>query len=267
MIQDEDVARFLTRTLLGELDKVNLSPVAGEVLELVTSGEQYQALFDDALKGIERLIVANQALILEKFGEASKYTPGFIDQYIVDRFVAGIVRLLQEVIADPRHPLRMQFADSTRTLIEKLKTSPAMHERGAAIKRQLIEHLRTKPYYAAIWHDIKNRILADVASDRSRLRQTASSLLKSLGAGLEKDEAMQRKLNEWLLGALETLMLVHRHQISLLITDVVKSWDARDVSEKIELEIGKDLQFIRLNGTLVGGCVGVLLHVVGMLAG
>jgi len=267
MIQDEDVARFLTRTLLGELDKVNLSPVAGEVLELVTSGEQYQALFDDALKGIERLIVANQALILEKFGEASKYTPGFIDQYIVDRFVAGIVRLLQEVIADPRHPLRMQFADSTRTLIEKLKTSPAMYERGAAIKRQLIEHLRTKPYYAAIWHDIKNRILADVASDRSRLRQTASSLLKSLGAGLEKDEAMQRKLNEWLLGALETLMLVHRHQISLLITDVVKSWDARDVSEKIELEIGKDLQFIRLNGTLVGGCVGVLLHVVGMLAG
>jgi uncharacterized membrane-anchored protein YjiN (DUF445 family) len=267
MIQDEDVARFLTRTLLGELDKVNLSPVAGEVLEVVTSGEQYQALFDDALKGIERLIVTNQALILEKFGEASKYTPGFIDQYIVDRFVAGIVRLLQEVIADPKHPLRMQFADSTRALIEKLKTSPAMHERGAAIKRQLIEHLRTKPYYAAIWNDIKNRILADVASDQSRLRETASSLLKSLGSGLEKDEAMQRKLNEWVLGALETLMLAHRHQISLLITDVVKSWDARDVSEKIELEIGKDLQFIRLNGTLVGGCVGVLLHLLGMLSG
>ena len=76
---------------------------------------------------------------------------------------------------------------------------------------------------------------------------------------------MQSKLNEWLLGFLEALMLAHRHQISLLITDVVKSWDARDVSEKIELEIGKDLQFIRLNGTLVGGCVGVLLHLVGLL--
>ena len=265
MIQDEDVARFLTRTLLGELEKVNLSPVAGEVLELITSGEPYQALFDDALKGIERLITANQTLILEKFGEASKYTPGFIDQYIVDRFVAGIVRLLQEVTADPQHPLRMQFADSTRKLIEKLKTSPEMYERGAAIKRQIIEHLRTKPYYVALWNDIKNRILADVASDRSRLRETASSLLNALGSGLTKDEAMQHKLNEWLLGALETLMLAHRHQISLLITDVVRSWDARDVSEKIELEIGKDLQFIRLNGTLVGGCVGVLLHLLGRL--
>ena len=99
MIQDEDVARFLTRTLLGELEKVNLSLVAGEALELITSGEPYQALFDDALKGIERLISANQTLILEKFGEASKYTPEFIDRYIVDRFVAGIVRLLQEVAA------------------------------------------------------------------------------------------------------------------------------------------------------------------------
>jgi len=265
MIQDEDVSRFLSRTLLGELEKLNLSLVAGEVLELVTSSEQYQALLDDALKGIERLITSNQALILNKFSEASKYTPEFIDQYIVDRFVTGIVRLLREVVADPAHPLRMQFADSTRTLIAKLKTSPEMHDRGAAIKRQIIEHLRSKPYYATLWNEIKARILADVASDRSRLRETASSLLNALGSGLAKDEVMQHKLNEWLTGALETLMLAHRHQISLLITDVVKSWDAQDVSEKIELEIGKDLQFIRLNGTLVGGCVGVLLHLVGML--
>ena len=263
MIQDEDVARFLSRTLLGELEKVNLSLVAGEVLELVTSGEQYRALLDDALKAIERLITSNQALILEKFGEASKYTPEFVDRYIVDRFVAGVAHLLQEVIADPRHPLRAQFTESTGRLIEKLKTSSEMYARGAAIKRQIIEHLRTKPYYTSLWNDLKMRILADVASDHSRLRETATSLLNALGSGLAKDEVMQRKLNGWLLGAAETLMLAHRHQISLLIIDVVKSWDARDVSDKIELEIGKDLQFIRLNGTLVGGCVGVLLHLLG----
>jgi uncharacterized membrane-anchored protein YjiN (DUF445 family) len=143
---------------------------------------------------------------------------------------------------------------------------PEMHARGAAIKRQLIEHMRTKPYYAALWKDIKSRILADITSDQSWLRATASSLLNALGSGLAEDEVMQHKLNEWVLAALETLMLAHRHQISLLITDVVKSWDARDVSEKIELEIGKDLQFIRLNGTLVGGCVGVSLHLLGMLS-
>lgn len=262
MIEDEDVARFLTRTVLAEIEKVDLAPVAAEVLELVTSGEQYQSMLDDALRGVEKLIVTNQALILDKFGEASKYTPGFLDQYIVSRFVAGIVHLLQEVVADARHPLRMQFADSTRKLIEDLKTSPQLHERVAGIKRHVIEHLQTKPYYAALWNGLKDRILADVSADQSRLRTFLSSMLNVLGTGLTKDEVMQNRLNEWLLAATEALMLAHRHQISLLITDVVKSWDAREVSQKIELEIGKDLQFIRLNGTLVGGCVGVLLHLV-----
>ena len=267
MMQDEEVARFLVRTVLAELEKVDFASLAGEVLEVVTSGEQYYVIVDDALRAIERLLTANQAVILEKFGETSKYTPRFVDQYIVDRFVAGVVSLMQEVSADPQHPLRAQWVESTRRFIHRLKTSPEMQERGVAIRHQLIAHLRTKPYYAALWQDIKNRILADVAAQPSRLLQASSSMLQTLGSGLEQDEVMQHKLNEWLLGALQALMLAHRHQISLLITDVVKSWNARDVSEKIELEIGKDLQFIRINGTVVGGCVGVLLHLLGMLVG
>jgi uncharacterized membrane-anchored protein YjiN (DUF445 family) len=260
MIEDDDVARFLTRTVLGEIEKINLARVAGEALELVTSNEQYPALVDDALKALERLVTSNRALILDKFGEASKYTPEFVDRYIVDKFVAGIVHLLHEVAADPGHELRERLAATTRDLIEHLKTSPEMAERGAAFRRQIVEHLRTKPYYAAIWADVKRRILDDVASEPSRLKEAIASMLVALGGGLASDSAMQRKLNDGMLGALETLMLAHRHQISLIIADVVRSWDASEVSRKVELEIGKDLQFIRLNGTLVGGCVGVLLY-------
>jgi uncharacterized membrane-anchored protein YjiN (DUF445 family) len=265
MVDDEDVARFLARTLLSELDKLNLSRVAGEVLAIVTSGDEYQALLGDALKGMERLIVANQPLILAKFGEASKYTPEFLDTYIVNRFVEGIVRLLHDVAADPQHAIRRRFAEGTRDLIEKLETSPEYFTRGAAFKQQIIKHLETKPYYRALWNAVRQRILDDIASENPRLRQVIASLLLALGEGLARDRAMQQKLNRWLLGALETLMLAHRHQISLLITDVVTSWDADDVSAKIELEIGKDLQFIRVNGTLVGGCVGIALHALTVL--
>jgi uncharacterized membrane-anchored protein YjiN (DUF445 family) len=84
-----------------------------------------------------------------------------------------------------------------------------MYAGGAAIRRQIIEHLRSKPYYAALWNDIKNRILADVATDQSRLREAASSLLNALGSGLIRDDATQGKLNQWLRGALEALMLTH----------------------------------------------------------
>lgn len=101
LIEDEDVARLFARTLLSELEKLNLSRVAGEVLGVVTSGDPYQALQGDALKSIERLIVANQPLILAKFAEASKCTPGFLDTYIVNRFVEGFVRLVHDVAADP----------------------------------------------------------------------------------------------------------------------------------------------------------------------
>ncbi|HVO88853.1 MAG TPA: DUF445 domain-containing protein, partial [Casimicrobiaceae bacterium] len=189
MVEDEDVASFITRTLLAELEKINLARVTGEVLDAVTASEQYHVLFDDALKGAARLIAEYQPLILEKFGEASKYTPEFIDRYIVDRFVTGIVHLLQEVAADAEHPLRLRFAEGTRELIEKLKSSPEMFERSQAFKRHIVEHLRSKPYYAAIWADIKNRILADVAADDSRLRASIASLLHTLGSGIEKDEA------------------------------------------------------------------------------
>jgi uncharacterized membrane-anchored protein YjiN (DUF445 family) len=260
MIEDEDVASFFTRTLLSELEKLNLSRVAGEVLAVVTSGDQYQALLGDMLRSMERLIVANQPQILAKFAEASKYTPGFLDTYIVNRFVEGIVRLLHDVAGNPQHAVRQQFSEGTRNLIEKLETSPEFSARGEAFKQQIIQHLETKPYYRALWNATKQRILDDIASPRPRLREAIASLLLALGEGLARDRALQRKVNGWSLGALEALMLAHRHQISLLITDVVRSWDAEDVSVKVEREIGKDLQFIRVNGTLVGGCVGIALH-------
>jgi uncharacterized membrane-anchored protein YjiN (DUF445 family) len=265
--EDEDVARFLSRTVLTELEKVNLARVAGEVLEVVTAGDEYQALLDDALRGVERLISQNEALILEKFGEASKYTPAFVDSYIVRKFVGGVIQLLREVAGHPEHPMRLQFAQATQTLIDDLKTSPHLYERGVAIKARILEHLRDTPYYRTVWNNLKARVLADLDAEPSRIRVTLASTFATFGAGLARDEALQRKLNDGLLSALQSLMVAHRHQISRLITDVVKSWDTRDVTAKIELEIGKDLQFIRLNGTVVGGCVGVALHAITTLLG
>ena len=92
------------------------------------------------------------------------------------------------------------------------------------------------------------------------MRSCSAVSTKSCSEAIRDDPALQRKLDDWTLQALEDLMLRHRHQVSLLFGDVVKSWDAREVSERVELEIGKDLQFIRINGTLVGGMVGLLIH-------
>jgi uncharacterized membrane-anchored protein YjiN (DUF445 family) len=262
MIDDEDVRQFLERTVGPQLDKLNLSRVAGEALEIVTAGDHHLALLDRGLKAIERLVTANRDLIVARFGDYSKYTPGFLDAYIVDKFVAGIVRLLHDAALDPGHPIRLQFAEATREFIEKLKTSPDFHARGEVIKRDLIDHVKGEQYYRRIWEHVERRILADLTGADSQIEQYLTDALVALGDGLLNDAPMQQKLNAWTLKALEALMLTHRHQISSLITDIVKSWDAKEISKKVELEIGKDLQYIRLNGTLVGGSVGVLLHAV-----
>ena len=265
MVDDDDVRSFFERSVLPQLEDVDLARVAGQVLEIVTEGGHHEALLDRALKEVESLVSAHRDLILHKFGDASKYTPAFVDAYIVNRFVAGMIQLLHDVADDADHPLRLRFAEGIRELVEKLKTSPELRERGERIKAQIIEHLRTEPYYRRLWTRLKQRLGADIGSPHSRLQAYARTALTALGNGLLQDRVMQQRLNSWALKVAETLMLAHRHQVSLLITDIVKSWDAKEVSKKLELEIGKDLQYIRVNGTLVGGAVGVALHALTLL--
>jgi uncharacterized membrane-anchored protein YjiN (DUF445 family) len=132
------------------------------------------------------------------------------------------------------------------------------------LKRDLLALLRNDERYRGLWVKLKTRILDDLASDHSGLRRHITGALVTVGEELQRDVALQKRLNIWILQAIEAFMLRHGHQISLLIADVVVQWDAREVSDKVELEIGKDLQFIRVNGTIIGGTIGVALHTVSL---
>jgi uncharacterized membrane-anchored protein YjiN (DUF445 family) len=213
------------------------------------------------LIAVEEWITANRGMIEAKFSDASKYTPSFVDAYIVNKFAAGVIALLHEVAHNPEHEIRRQFDQAAAEFIHNLKTSPQYREQGEVLKQDFMEHIKREEYYRMVWNDIRQRLTADLANERSLLRASAAEALLKLGSGLRDDAALQAKLNGWLLKAIEALLLQHRHQVSRLITEVVKGWDAREVGKKIELEVGKDLQYIRINGTLVGGTVGVLLHV------
>ena len=265
-LEDKDLQRLLDRAITPQLERLDLARVAGEALDMLTADSRHQALLDQGLKALDVWLSDNRLLIQAKFSETSKYTPVVLDNYIANRFVDGVLSLLHEVAANPQHELRSRFDQATREFIGKLKTSPEYQERGEAIKRDLLTHLRREQYYRELWAALKSRVLADLAGDRSVFREHVAAALMAVANALRDDAALQHKLNGWTLQALEGLMVRHRHQVSLLITDVVKSWDAREVSERVEMEIGKDLQFIRINGTVVGGMVGVLLHGVARLA-
>ncbi len=265
--EDEAIREFFDRTVTPQLQRLDVSRIAGNVLALLTEGGRHQELLDRALQTLGVWLTANQGLIRAKFSEASRFTPGVIDSYIVEKFVAGIVTLVHEVVENPSHELRLQFDQATQKLIHELRTSTEYQQKGKTLMLDFIEHVRKESYYRSLWNDIKARIDADLDAEHSLLRQQIAGALVFVGNGLLEDPAVQNKVNAWWLNAVHQIVLRYRHQISGLITEVVKSWDADEVSRKVELEIGKDLQYIRINGTLVGGMVGLLLHALIVMTG
>lgn len=259
-LEDEDVRRFLDRALTPQLLRLNVSRIAGNILTVLTQSRRHQVLLDRALFALERWLVANGGLIEARFSEESRYTPRVVDKYVVTKFVQGIVALLHEVAENPRHELREQFDRATQALIHDLINSEEYRQKGRALLERLVQHLRTEDFYRSVWEDVRSRVRADLGSDSSVITRHIAGALAVVGERLLDDPGVRQKLNGWWLEAVHKIAVRFRHQICVLITDVVKSWDAEEVSRKVELQIGKDLQYIRINGTLVGGAVGLVLH-------
>jgi uncharacterized membrane-anchored protein YjiN (DUF445 family) len=259
-LEDEDVLRFLDSVVAPLVEKIDLARATGEVLDLLTSDNRHQSVLDRALLRLNDWLNRNRTRIQAAVGKASKYTPAFIDIFIANRFVDGMLQLSDEVARDPAHELRAEFDQAVREFTDKLKQSPEYQKRGEDIKRDLMQHLRSEPYYRHLWSEFKARIQADLRAEDSLVRNQIENALRRVARAVESAPSLQGKVNRWTVAAFEKAMLRYRHEVSQLISDVVRAWNATEVAERVELEIGKDLQFIRINGTLVGGFVGVLLY-------
>jgi uncharacterized membrane-anchored protein YjiN (DUF445 family) len=264
-LDEADLAEFFDRSVMPHLREFDVSCAAGNILELVTDDNRHQPLLDRGLRALEQWLMSNSALLKAKFSAASKYTPAQLDAYIVDRFIEGIVALLHEVAADQRHGLRQQFDRAVKDLIAQLQTSRVHRRFGKSLMRDYIRHLRGEDHFGALLRRLRTAATADANRRNSVLRRGVANVLIAFGKRLRAAPAMQETLNAWWLNVAHTLIVTYRHQIPALVTEVVKGWDSEEVIRKIEGEIGRDLQFIRINGTLVGGITGVLLHAATLL--
>jgi uncharacterized membrane-anchored protein YjiN (DUF445 family) len=172
----------------------------------------------------------------------------------------GIRGLVHDVAADPAHPIRGQVEVALGELIRLLDESPAYRDAARNWTRHLLEHWERDEDFRRLRDAIASHVEADLAREESVLRRSAAVTVIGVAQGILQDQAVLDRLNGAWLKFARALTLRYRGQISTLIADVLKSWDADEVSRKIALEIGKDLQFIRINGALVGGMVGVVLH-------
>ncbi len=265
-MSERRVREFLSRLSRRQLADVSLAPLAGHTVEWLVHGDRHQQLLTQLLRYAIVVLTENRELIRERVQQESPWwIPGFVDDRILKKMLERIEAQLFEVSLDPEHPMRGQFSDWVRHLAWELKTSPEHRRLGRELKHQLLESHALQEYLYSLWLELSNRLQRDLERPDSRLRAEISGWLDSLAAELATDPAMQAWVNEWLTGSIVIVVDRNRQQIASLISDTVRSWDGRATSRRVELAIGRDLQFIRINGTLVGGLVGVAIHATNLI--
>jgi len=257
---DADLRRLLQQHIVPGLLELDAARLASRLIRLAQESGLDRVAFDRGLAAADRWFEANEPLVLEKFAQASRYTPGFLDRYIVRKFLEGMRALLHDVASDPRHPLRDEFAQALAALALELELSPELREAARSWLRSALEGLLGDRDLQRLRDALAARVESDLARPDSLLRRYVATLIVALAQGVLGDRAILDRLNAAWLRLVRTAAIQYGGQVSNLIAEVVKSWDANEVGRKVELEIGRDLQFIRINGALVGGTVGVALH-------
>jgi uncharacterized membrane-anchored protein YjiN (DUF445 family) len=262
VVRDEDVHALLDRTVVEPLRQIAIAPVLAKSLALLTVGNRHQQLLDRVIQVLLRLVAENEELIREKIREESPWwVPRMVDDRIHQKVLGGIERTLFEVGADSDHPLRRQFDDLLSEWMVQLQESPEVIARAEAIKDQVLDTETTGRLAASLWQELKQILGRQSAADEAAPGAVPRGLSALASAALD-DEALLEKIDGWVIGAVLRVVEQHRGEVGQLIAQTVSSWDPDETTRRIELLVGRDLQFIRINGTLVGGLVGLLIYTV-----
>jgi len=259
-LEEEHVREFLHGVLSRGVETVEASPLAARVLSVLVAHGHHLAVFDRLIAGAEDFLERNEPVIQEKVAQGAwRWMPRWVDQMVADKVMGGLQKTLHE-LRDPEHPWRAEFQRGVDDFVFRLATDPEMRARGEAIKAEVLANPVVEDYLDSLWTEIKRRLVADIAADEGILRRGLERALLALGLRLEEDEHMQAILNRWVRKAAERYIVPNRGEIGAFIAGVVARWDSRTLVAKLELQVGKDLQYIRINGTLVGGLVGLVIY-------
>jgi uncharacterized membrane-anchored protein YjiN (DUF445 family) len=264
MVEDQDVGNFLQATLASGLKNVRFAPLLAEVLDVLIADRRHQLLFDHLIGMAADALERNQDFIRQKIHEASpRWMPRIIDEKLFEKIMTESQAILDEMRQEDSE-WRARFQSSVEEFIGKLRSSPDYEARIAGVVDQTLQHPLFRGYTQTVWSNVRDRLLADADNPGSRIAAQLERALGGIATALQRDPAVQDKLNGWIRQFAANAIASRRHVIAALVKRVIQKWDAETVSSKFESYVGRDLQYIRINGTLVGGLVGLLLHLVSL---
>jgi uncharacterized membrane-anchored protein YjiN (DUF445 family) len=265
-LDDDAVNAVVKKNIIERVEAIPAAPLAGNILSGLLTDNRYQTLLDSALGFAATFLDENKDIIRQKIKtESPWYIPDFVDNKLYETIITKMEHTLQEVRHDPNHEMRRRFHRAMQEFVTNLRNSPEYATKGETIKQDIIDHPIIQQYLDRLWTDIKVRLLADVANPDSAIRENLEKGVLRIGNALLHDAGLREKLNERIQTAAVDFIVGRSDEIASLIAETVERWDTDTVATRIELQVGKDLQYVRINGAIVGGLVGVIIHAVSQI--
>lgn len=261
VLSDQTVQTGLEEVIHHRIRAIPVAPFAGRAIEVAVEGEHHEMLVEATLTGISRFLDENQEVLRNKlYNESPWWVPEQIDDVVFDKIYEVLTRFLRELGEERDHALRRELDARTRRLSDELKTSPELIARGEELKEELLAHPEVRAWTASLWARIKGGLLEATENPESELRLRLEAALVDAGRSIEGDPALQESIDRWVVDAVGYVAEQFRGEVADLIASTVERWDADETAERLELQVGRDLQFIRINGTIVGGLCGLVIY-------
>jgi uncharacterized membrane-anchored protein YjiN (DUF445 family) len=264
-LRDEDAQRVLMAEVSRAAASVEVAPLAGRAVGVMIAGGHHAVLFDNVISAADRYLDEHYAELRMRFeSEAPRWLPDVVYGRAYDRLHARLRERLAAMAEDPDDEARRQFNEWIAGLPERLQTSPELRERGESFKRELLASAGVRDWTSWVWKNTKETMRAQAADPDSELRHQITGALTAAGRRLESDQSLQESLERVVESGARTLADQFHDELAGLVTGTIQRWDASETSTQLELLLGRDLQFIRINGTVVGAGVGLALHAIAL---
>ncbi|HXI07811.1 MAG: DUF445 domain-containing protein [Bradyrhizobium sp.] len=255
---------FITRRVTSQLMAIDLAPLAAGTLRSFVQEGRHRVLLDDILRAVHQTLTtdATMGMIRERIrAELPTLLKLYrADRFLVNRIVASATAFFEEVQGDPAHPFRGEFDRMLLSLVEKLGSDPAFGERIDGLKRDILARPELGDLARNVWSNARSFIERSASGETQVLQQHLAKMFVEAGEALAGDAEMRAEINQGLVAVLRSFIADQKSGVSTFIADQVKSWDMAQLISLIEINVGKDLQYIRFNGSLIGGLAGLALY-------
>lgn len=262
-LDDKEVVNFIGKKAKEMTDDVKINQIIGNGLYYILDKEDHQRFITNLSKQIKEYVLNNQDMVKERVKSESYFLiPKFVDDSIADKITNGLSKYFEEVELNEDHSLRKEITDKLYSFSKEIQTEEKWMQEFATIKNDFLTSDKITQYSLDIWNSIKKSLSKELEEEHSALKNYIQKNLSELSQNLQTDEKFQNKIDGWVRATAYKYILKNTHQFGGLISSTVGNWEGKELSAKLELEVGKDLQFIRVNGTIVGGLVGLIIYTV-----